>query len=155
MSKVDAVNLIAAVLSIISAIASFIILVKNKTIRNEIINKKELKDYTEFVTKSKTIIDNIRKFTSIKKKINVLSLEKLIEHLRNYYELIKDIEYKLLKNGTNTIKNDIEKLEHDIQFYSGKDNRIFNENTEQLNETYFNIIKIQKSINEIIDNKIY
>jgi hypothetical protein len=155
MNKIDVVNLIAAVLSIISVIASFIILVKNKTIRNEIINRQELKDYTEFVAKSRTIIDNIRKFTTIKKKINVLSLEKLIEHLRSYYELIKDIEYKLLKNGMNTIKNDIEKLEHDIQFYSGNDNRIFTENTDKLNKTYFNIIKIQKSINEIISNKIY
>jgi hypothetical protein len=41
MTKIDIINLIAAIVSITSAIISFIILIKNKTIRNEIINKKK------------------------------------------------------------------------------------------------------------------
>jgi predicted metal-dependent hydrolase len=153
MNTIDIINLVAAGLSIISAIASFIILLINKTIRDEIINKKDIKDYTEFIAKSKILIDNIRKFTNAKPR--ALSIDKFIEYLKNYYELVKDIEHKLVKNGIKAIVNSINDLEEDIQFYANNGNKDFKENIERLNKTYFNIIGIQKNIKEVIDNKIY
>jgi hypothetical protein len=155
MDKLDVVGLVAAIFSIISAIVSFVILLKNKTIRQEIINKKEISDYTEFVTKSKLVIENIRKFTTTKIKTQGLSMEKLVEYLKDYYELIKDVEYKLSNNDKILIKECIMELEKDIQFFSCHDNKIFMENRDELSKTYFNIIKIQNLVKEITNGKIY
>ena len=120
MSKIDIINLVAATFSIISVIGSLIILYINKTIKDQIINKKEIKDYAEFLTKSKNVFDNIRKFTTVKNRLQILSSDKFVEYLKNFYELIEDIEYKIMKNSNKTMKDNITKLKDDIQFYSNE-----------------------------------
>ena len=155
MNKLDILYITGAIISIISAIVSLIILFVNKSIRNEIIDKKQIGDYTEFITNSKKIIENIRKYTIIKPQKRILTIERYVEHLQKYYELLKNIEHKLSKKMSNQISNYLIELEKDIQFYSNSTTNVFIENKEKVNNTYFNIIKSLQTIKNTNEDKIF
>jgi hypothetical protein len=148
------INWLSSIISIVCAIISFVFLIKNKTIRNEITDKKNIDEYSNFLSKSNSIIEKIRKYTK-KNKIQVFSVDNFIGSLKNYYELIKSVEYNLNGNDLKNIKEGIVKLEHDIQFYSKKDNDVFIKNIDEINKTYFTVVKIQNIIKMNMDKIIY
>jgi ABC-type phosphate transport system auxiliary subunit len=150
----EIINWTSSMISIVCAVISFSFLLKNKTIRSEIINRKNIEEYSTFISRSYSIVEKIRKYTR-KNKLQVYNIDNFIESLKNYYELVKSIENKLDKNGSQDIKQNISELEKDIQFFSDKNNAIFINNLKEINKTYFSIIRIHNIIKTNSDRIIY
>jgi uncharacterized spore protein YtfJ len=155
MTKTEIFNLIASIISISSAIFSFILFILNKTIRNELIKKRKIETYSTFVSKSTPIIEKIKKYSAQNKKSQSLVFDKLIEALRDYFELVNRIEKSLSKDGLESIKENIEKLKKFIKTYTGKGNNIYQTNMNEINETYFMVIDTQNNIKNVLDSKLY
>lgn len=155
MTKTEIFNLIASLISIFSAVFSFVLFILNKTIRNELIKKRKIETYSTFVSKSTPIIEKIKKYSAQNKKSQSLVFDKLIEALREYFELINGIEKSLSKDGLESIKENIEKLKIFIKTYTGKGNNIYQTNMNEINETYFMVIDTQNNIKNVLDSKLY
>lgn len=155
MTKTEIFNLIASIISISSAVFSFVLFILNKTIRNELIKKRKIETYSTFVSKSTPIIEKIKKYSAQNKKSQSLVFDKLIEALREYFELINGIEKSLSKDGLESIKENIEKLKNFIKTYTGKGNNIYQTNMNEINETYFMVIDTQNNIKNVLDSKLY
>lgn len=155
MTKTELFNLIASLISILSAIFSLVLFILNKTIRNELIKKRRIETYSTFVSKSTPIIEKIKKYSAQNKKPESLVFDKLIEALRDYFELINGIEKSLSKDGFESIKEYIEKIKTFIKTYTGKTNNIYQTNMNEINETYFMVIDMQNNIKNVLDGKLY
>jgi len=152
---IDYISLTGAVLSIIFSVISFIIFLKNKTIRNEIIIKNQINALTDFYVNSKNIIKNIRKYTTVKPDTQNYTIGNFVKLLQDYYELLKNIEHKVPKDSINQLKKHLDSLESEIKFYSIQDSDIFLTSKEKINNIYLDIIKSQNIIKSINDEKIF
>lgn len=155
LTKPNLLNTLGTMVSIISAIVSFIIFILNKTIRNQILKKREIEVYSSFLSSSTNTIEKIKKFTAVNGKTQSLSLDKLVDSLKEYYELIKSIEKKLINDGFQSITEELNNIENYIQDCSKKDNSSYRNNKDELNAIYFKVINIQNNIKAVLDKKIY
>ena len=155
MTNIEKVNLGASILSVISGIFSFVMFILNKTIRNELIKKREIELYATFISNTGPVIEKIRKYSAQNGKIFSLPINKLVIVLKAYYELVHGIQKNLSKDGLISITEKIENIKKFINDYIGKDNSVYRTNISDVNNIYFMVIELQTSIRVILDNKLY
>lgn len=155
MTTLEKFNFGASIVSVLSGIFSFIIFILNKTIRNELIKKREIESYTSFISNSDPVIEKIKKYSALNGKAFSLPIDKLINALKTYYELVHGIKKNLSKDGLITINDKIDNLKKFINDYTGKDNSVYRTNITNINDVYFMVIELQTSIKDILNNKLY
>jgi len=140
-------GIISATISLISVIASVVMYFKNKRIRNEILKKLEIGEYSKFLANTSKAIEAIKKSVEISKKTNIY--DKLIKNLKDYHEQIKMIEAKLEKENKVFIKDSIGYIENTISMLLEKKIE-----PKDIAEIYFRVLDIRTKINDSLNKKI-
>ena len=145
-------NFIASIFSILSTIFSFIIFLKNRTIKKEIAKRNMISKLTEYFSKSNAIITSIEKYSAQNGKKIALDFNKLIENLKKYYKLAKSIEKSLKKQE---IVKELNEIKISIDNFSMCDKNPHSENMSEINVIYFTVIDMDSKIRDELDNKIH
>ena len=148
----NTVNYIASIFSILSAIFSFVIFLKNRTIKKEIVKHNMISKLTEYSSKSNAIITSIEKYSARNGKKIALDFNKLIENLKKYYKLAKGMEKSLKKQE---IVKELNEIKIFIDNFSMCDKNPYSENMSEINAIYFTVIDMDSKIRDELDNKIH
>lgn len=148
----NCINFIASIVSILSAFFSFVMFLKNKTIRNDIIAKNIISKITAYSNESKSIILDIEKYSAQKGKSLALNFNELIKNLKSFYKLTKSIENSL-KNGK--INEELKCIQDFIKKFSKTTGNPYKNNLDEINSIYFQVVDIDTKIKNELDSKIY
>ncbi|WP_062326922.1 hypothetical protein [Treponema endosymbiont of Eucomonympha sp.] len=160
MEIIDVLTFIASIVSIGSGGGSVVMFLKNKTIRNDIIKKNIIVEYSDFCSTTYKTVENIKKFSGVndagvKSSVKTLSFSKLLKELTNYYEKTKFIETDLINDGYKNIDDDLLVIKDKINFFKQVGKSAYKNSTDELTETCFHVIEMQDKIKKMLQAKIY
>ncbi len=148
----EKINFIASIVSILSALFSFIMFLKNKAIRNEISERNRISKIAKFLSETNTVIHEIEKYAARNKNYLTLDFNNLIKNLRTYYKLVKDIEGTLKKQKIDTELNAIKEFTTKFANYQ---NNPYTNNLLEIDSIYYTVVDMDSKIKNELDQKIY
>lgn len=149
------INTIASWVSVISAGFSFFFFCKNKTIRKQILGNFGIKKFEKYESKSVKVISEIKKYSALNGNSKTLDFQKLIKNLKDYYEIVKEVEAACSQKGKKQIEVQRLEIKEFITSFSTCKNNAYKTNLKEINGIYFTIIELDANIKKQSEAKIF